>query len=60
MPVVGDWNGDGRTKVGIFRQGFLWVLDANGNRQFDGTDPGADLVFALGGLSGDKPMTGHW
>jgi hypothetical protein len=60
VPVVGDWNGDGRSKVGMFRQGFLWMLDANGNRQFDGTGAGQDLVFPFGGISGDKPMVGKW
>ena len=31
IPVVGDWNGDGRTKIGVFRNG-IWYLDFNGNR----------------------------
>ena len=60
VPVVGDWNGDGRTKVGVFRSGFLWIVDANGNFQFDGTGPGQDLVFAFGGIAGDKPVAGSW
>jgi hypothetical protein len=60
VPVVGDWNGDGTSKVGVFRQGFFWVLDANGNHQFDGTGPGQDLAFAFGGISGDVPVVGKW
>jgi hypothetical protein len=60
VPVVGDWNGTGTTKVGVFRLGFFWVLDANGNQQFDGTGPGGDLAFAFGGIQGDKPVTGKW
>jgi hypothetical protein len=60
VPVVGDWNGDGTSKVGMFRQGFFWVLDANGNHQFDGTGPGQDLAFAFGGISGDVPVVGKW
>ena len=32
----------------MFRAGFFWVLDANGNYQFDGTAPGQDLAFAFG------------
>jgi Beta-propeller repeat/Viral BACON domain len=60
VPVVGDWNGDGTSKVGVFRLGFFWVLDANGNRQFDGTGAGGDLAFAFGGIQGDKPVTGKW
>ena len=59
-PVVGDWNGDGTSKVGVFRQGFFWVLDANGNHQLDGTGPGQDLAFAFGGISGDMPVVGKW
>jgi hypothetical protein len=60
VPVVGDWNGDGRSKVGVFRSGFLWVLDANGNFQFDGTGTGQDVAFAFGGVPGDKPVVGRW
>jgi hypothetical protein len=26
IPVTGDWNGNGVTKIGIFRNG-LWYLD---------------------------------
>ena len=28
-PVVGDWNGDGKTKVGFYRWGY-WSLDYYG------------------------------
>jgi hypothetical protein len=35
VPVVGDWNGDGRAKVGLFRQGFFWILDYNGDGVFE-------------------------
>ncbi len=60
VPVVGDWNGSGTSKVGVFREGFFWVLDANGNDQFDGVGPGQDLAFAFGGISGDIPVVGKW
>ena len=60
VPVVGDWNGDGKSKVGVFRSGFFWVLDANGNYQFDGLGAGQDLAFAFGGLAQDKPVNGRW
>jgi FG-GAP-like repeat len=60
VPVVGDWNGNGTSKVGVFRQGFFWVLDANGNHTFDGTGPGQDLAFPFGGISGDVPVMGKW
>ena len=52
-----DWNGEGRTKVGVFRIGFFWVLDTNGNQIFD---QGIDEAFAFGGITGDKPVVGKW
>ncbi len=60
VPVVGDWNGSGTSKVGVFRSGFFWVLDANGNNQFDGTGGGQDSAFPFGGISRDKPVIGKW
>jgi hypothetical protein len=60
IPVVGDWSADGKTKVGVFRLGRQWVLDANGNRAFDGTGPGKDIVFPFGGIAGDIPVVGDW
>ncbi len=60
VPVVGDWNGSGSSKVGVFRQGFFWVLDANGNHSFDGTAPGQDVAIPFGGITGDKPVVGKW
>lgn len=53
----GDWNGDGRTKVGLFRQGFFWILDYNGNGVFE---PNIDKVFSYGGVTGDAPVVGDW
>jgi hypothetical protein len=60
IPVVGDWNASGRDKIGIFRSGFLWVLDNNGNGRIDESGPGGDVAFALGGIPGDIPVTGNW
>jgi probable HAF family extracellular repeat protein len=57
IPVVGDWNGDGRSKVGIFRQGFLWLLDYDGNGTYDGN---LDRAYEFGGIAGDKPVVGDW
>jgi hypothetical protein len=58
IPITGDWNGDGITNIGVFRNG-AWYLDINGNYQWD---PGVDLVFRAGsfGLPGDIPVTGDW
>ncbi len=61
VPIVGDWNGDGRTKIGIFRNGFLWILDHNGNGKLDDPpSPEGDRVFALGGFPMDLPVVGDW
>ena len=50
--VIGDWNGDGKSKVGMIRDG-RWILDYNGNRLWDGTPTDKMIEF---GLSGDKPL----
>ena len=56
VPVVGDWNGDGTTKVGVFRLGFFWVLDTNGDKVFTA----GEQAFPFGGLAGDIPVVGKW
>ena len=60
VPLIGDWNGDGRTKVGYYRNGF-WALDTNGNGTFDGTGPGQDNFYGFGGNgAGEVPLLGDW
>ena len=56
VPVVGDWNGDGKTKIGIYSNG-TWILDYNGNYAWDGT--GVDKLIYFGG-QGYRPMVGDW
>ena len=56
VPVVGDWNNTGSTKIGIYRNG-TWYLDRNGNGFWDGC--GTECI-AWGGLSGDVPVVGDW
>jgi hypothetical protein len=56
VPVVGDWMGTGISNVGVFREGFFWIIDSNGNHQFDANDQS----FPFGGISGDKPVVGKW
>src|SRR5690606_20135326 len=55
VPLVGDWNGDGKKKIGIFRSG-QWSLDLNGDGQSSGT--GESLFFY--GPKEASPVIGDW
>ena len=52
--MTGDWTGDGRMRVGVFRNG-IWTFDTNGNGVYDAVDTTATF-----GGAGDKPVTGDW
>jgi hypothetical protein len=54
VPVYGDWNGDGRTKMGVYLNG-TWMLDYDGNGILDGNDK----IVYLGG-PGYTPVVGDW
>jgi hypothetical protein len=54
MPVVGDFNGDGRDELGMFLEG-EWSLDTNGNRHHDDDDTTIQL-----GTRADQPVVGDW
>jgi protocatechuate 3,4-dioxygenase beta subunit len=54
IPVIGDFNGDGTSDLGLFLAG-EWFLDLNGNRQWDAEDLWAQL-----GDRRDNPVTGDW
>ncbi len=56
IPVYGDWNGDGRTKIGLYVNG-TWLLDYNGNGVWDGPD--VDKLVYFGG-PGYAPLVGDW
>jgi hypothetical protein len=59
LPVSGDWNGTGTSKIGVFRPSTSrWFLDFNGNGQWDGC--GIDLCVTSFGQAGDIPVTGKW
>jgi hypothetical protein len=58
LPLVGDWNGSGTTKVGVFRPATgTWYLDFNGNGAWEGC--GTDRCIAFG-QTGDLPLVGDW
>ena len=54
IPVVGDWDGSGIKRLGVFRNG-TWILDTNGNGVLDA----ADKTVAFG-QTGDLPVVGDW
>jgi hypothetical protein len=54
LPIVGDWNKTGTTKLGVFRKG-LWILDTNDNGVIDAGD--RQFYF---GQTGDIPVVGDW
>jgi uncharacterized repeat protein (TIGR02543 family) len=57
LPVIGDWNGTGVSKIGVFRPATgEWFLDLNGNGKWDA---GIDLQLSYG-ESGDVPVVGRW
>ncbi|MCA9096678.1 MAG: hypothetical protein KDA68_24535, partial [Planctomycetaceae bacterium] len=53
--VVGDWNGDGVSNIGVFHKG-LWHLDLDGDGQFT---PGKDREVNFG-QDGDIPIVGDF
>jgi hypothetical protein len=56
IPFFGDWNGDGKDDIGIFRPGSgLWSLDSNGNNAWEVSDKSLSW-----GLPGDTPVIGDW
>ena len=57
-PIIGDWNGDGRDKIGAHRAvgnvGYF-IQDYNGNGYWDGGDR-----FFIFGDATDTPIIGDW
>ena len=52
---MGDWNGDGRSDIGIYKDG-AWYFDYNGNGVWD---TGIDKVDTFG-APGWIPVVGNW
>lgn len=60
LPVVGDWSGTGKTRIGVFRPGTLqWILDLNGDRKI-GRGCKGDVCILSFGAPGDVPVVGDW
>jgi hypothetical protein len=55
-PVLGDWNGDGRTQIGV-KRGKNWYFDYNSNGRWDGCRRDRCYVF---GFAADLPVAGDW
>jgi hypothetical protein len=59
IPVVGDWDGTGKVRIGVFRPSTAqWLLDTNGNGKFDGCT--VDTCLGPFGQPGDLPVVGKW
>ena len=54
-PLVGDWDGNGMSKIGTYNNGSFY-LDMNGNGLWN---PGIDKVLAWNGSKG-SPLVGDW
>lgn len=61
LPVAGDWNGDGRTDVAVFRNGtFVRALLVPFCAACQGTTVADPLDEILFGKPGDLPVAGDW
>src|SRR6266542_3634099 len=59
LPVAGDWDATGSTKIGVFRpKTGDWFLDLNGNGQWDGCN--VDKCLSGFGQERDLPVAGRW
>jgi hypothetical protein len=54
LPVVGDWDGTGKKRIGVFRNG-TWILDMAGNGIMDASNKTVSF-----GQAGDIPIVGDW
>ena len=61
VPVIGDWNGDGKDEIGIFGAdttgSMFFAMDQNSNKKWDGGTIDKLVYFGQGG---DMPIAGKW
>jgi hypothetical protein len=58
IPVVGDWNGTGKSNIGLFRNG-TWYLDLAGTGTWVGCNTTSNACYSFG-QAGDIPVVGNW
>jgi hypothetical protein len=59
LPVIGDWDGTGKARIGVFRPTTgMWYLDMNGNGKLDHCS--VDACRGPFGQLGDLPAVGKW
>jgi len=51
-PVVGDWDSNGTTTIGIYRNAKFYLRNSN-------TNGFANIILDLG-IPGDMPIAGNW
>ena len=54
IPLAGDFDGDGKDELAVFKDGY-WMIDLNHNGRWDDTD-----LLATLGDSEDRPVVGDW
>jgi hypothetical protein len=64
IPLVGDWNGDGKAQIGYYRPSTnYWYLDSVGDGAWHGCGPDTcydGSLFGAFGLPIDIPVAGSW
>ena len=63
LPVVGDWDGTGSVRIGVFRPSTgAWYFDLDGTGTWGGcsSSGGTDLCGPGFGVRGDLPVAGDW
>jgi len=59
IPVTGDWNGDGKDEIGVWRPADqCFYLDASGDGKWDAAEK--DIKSGPLGEVGDVPLSGDW